>query len=392
MSYNYFDYSAATPVDPKVLKEMEAFQSKHFANPSSLHRLGKEMRENLEDSRKRIAKILGAKSAEIIFTSGSTESTRIAIEGVSKQFPAGRVMISSIEHEATRSIFDHLEATGRMGTVVTVDESGLINPHLLQATLNDSTVLVCVQYANHEIGTIQPISKISQIIESVRKDRASRGITLPIYLYVDAAQAALLSLSVDRLGVDLMSLSANKFYGPVGVGALYIRTGVEIAAINSAGGQESGLRGGTENVVGALGMAAALELTQRSRASETKRLEDLRNHLWKELHEKLDGISLNGSIKNRLPGNLNICIDGAAGETMVAYLDKEGFGVSTGSACTAANEDPSKVLLSIGLSRHQAESSLRISMGGYTIKKDVSGLIKALVKVTPRVRELTKKA
>ncbi len=391
MSYKYFDYAASTPLDPKVQKEMLNFQNKHFANPSSLHRLGKEMRESLESSRKRIANILGAKPAEIIFTSGSTESTRIAIEGIAKKFPAGRVLISSIEHDATRSIFEQLEGAGRMGSIITVDESGVINPQLLEATLNDSTVLVCVQYANHEIGTIQPIAKISQIIEAVRKDREARGITLPIYLYVDAAQASLLTLSVARLGVDMMSLSANKFYGPVGIGSLYIKTGVEIASLNPAGGQESGLRGGTENVSGALGMAVALEQAQKSRNSETKRLEGIRDHMWKEL-KKIDGVSLNGSLKSRLPGNINVCIDGSPGETMVAYLDKEGFGVATGSACTAANQDPSHVLLAIGLSRQQAESSLRITMGRQTSKKDVDALIKALAKVTPRVRELTKRA
>ena len=392
MSYKYFDYAAATPLDSKVAKEMRDFQSENFANPSSLHRLGKEMRESLENSRKRIAKVLGSKPAEIIFTSGSTESTRIAIEGIAKKFPAGRIMMSSIEHDATRSIFEQLESAGRMGTLVTVDESGVINPQLLEATLNDSTVLVCVQYANHEIGTIQPIAKIAQVIAEARKDREARGITLPLYLYVDAAQASLLSLSVARLGVDLMSLSANKFYGPVGVGTLYIRTGVEIAPLNPAGGQESGLRGGTENVSGVLGMAVALQQVQKNRQSETKRLEVLRNHLWQELNKKVEGVSLNGSIKNRLPGNLNICIDGAAGETMVAYLDKEGFGVATGSACTAANQDPSHVLLAIGLSRVEAESSLRITMGRDTTKKDVDALIKTLVKVIPRVRELTKRS
>lgn len=392
MSYKYFDYAASTPIDPKVLKEMGDFQRKNYANPSSLHRLGKEMRASLEDSRKRIAKVLGAKPAEIIFTSGSTESTRIAIEGVAKKFSAGRVMMSSIEHDATRSVFEQLESAGRMGTILTVDETGIINPQLLKATINDSIVLVCVQYANHEIGTIQPIAKVAQILAETRKDRDARGITLPIYLYVDAAQSSLLSLSVSRLGIDLLSLSANKFYGPVGVGALYIRAGVGISPLNTAGGQESGLRGGTENVAGALGMASALELVQKSRQSETKRLEGLRDYLWKEIQKKVEGVSLNGSSKSRLPGNLNITVDGAAGETMVAYLDKEGFGVATGSACTAANQDPSHVLLAIGLSRQQAESSLRITMGRGTTKKDVDGLIRAMTKVVPRVRELTKKA
>lgn len=389
--YVYLDYAAATPIHPKVMERMNSLQKQGFANPSSLHSAGRQQRKILEEARKGVARALGAKPTEIVFTSGSTEASRMAIEGICRHFPAGRILMSAIEHDCAKGVFDELEKRGRLGSVVTVDSSGVVDPQMVNALIDDSTVLVCVQYANHEIGTIQPISKIAAIINQVRDDRRQKAVSLPIYLYVDAAQAGLLSLNVSRLGVDLMSLGANKFYGPAGIGALYARTGVELEPLNRAGGQEMGLRGGTQNVAGAAGMQLALEIVQHSRAAESKRLLALRNWLWKEISDRINHVQLNGDMRSRLPSNLNFCIDGAPGEQLVAYLDKEGFGVATGSACTAANQKPSRILLAVGLDRQQAESSLRITLGSSTTKSDLERFVKVLEKVVIRIRELTAK-
>ena len=384
----YLDYAAATPLDPRAHTAMEPYLKGEFANPSSLHTPGRRQRAALEGARTQIARVLGAKPAEIIFTSGSTEAANLAMQGVMKGFPRGRVVISAIEHEAVRQVAAGLGHEGHQTGVLTVESSGGVRPEQVATVIDDHTVLVCVQYANNEVGSIQPIAKIAAEIARVRADRIARKVATPLYFYCDAAQAGLLNLQVARLGVDLLSMGGSKLYGPAGSGFLYVRTGVSLRPIMFGGGQERSLRSGTENVAAAVGLAQALELVQADRATEARRQAVLRDWLWQELSTHIEGLTLNGGIKSRLPGNLYFSVTGAAGETLVSYLDAEGIAVATGSACTAAHQEPSHVLLALGLSREQAESSLRITLGRATTKTDLQRLVRVLTAAVPRVRQL----
>jgi cysteine desulfurase len=385
----YLDHAAATPMDPGVFKAMKPYITDKFANPSSPYAAGREASEALEAARKRISTVLGAKPLEIIFTSGSTEAANLAIMGVAAKFPYSRIVVSSIEHEAVLDCMAALERQGRLTGVLPVVSNGIMDPESVVAGVDDTTALVCVMYANNEIGTIQPLVKISQQIAQIRASRKERGITLPLYLYTDAAQAGDLNLQVNRLGVDMMSLGGSKIYGPKSSGFLYVRTGVDIEPLIYGGGQERGLRSGTQNVAAALGLATALELMQKTKDKEVKRQSALRDYLIGEIIKKIEGTRLNGDRKLRLASNINITIPGVSGESLVLYLDKAGYQVATGSACTAANEDPSHVLLALGLTKHQAESSLRITLGRSTTKQDLVGLVRALAAAVARLRELS---
>jgi cysteine desulfurase len=384
----YFDYAAATPPDLRVLKAMKPYQDEGWANPGSLHTPGRKARAALKAARASVAKSLGAKPAEIIFTSGSTEAANIAIQGVARLQYTGRLVASAIEHEAVLQCVAAMEHEGHQVGVLTVGDEGIVHSEQVPVAIDDLTTLVCLQYANNEIGTIQPIAQVAAEVARIRADRTARGITTPLYLYCDAAQAGLLNLQVARLGADLLSLGGSKFYGPAGSGILYVRTGVQLRPLLHGGGQERGLRGGTENLAAAVGFAAALELIQTTRTSEAKRQTLLRDELW-EAVVKLGGITINGSLKQRLAGNLNLTVAGAAGETLVAYLDAAGFAVATGSACTASSEDPSHVLLALGLTSEQAHSSLRITLGRPTTKAEIGKLIRALRAIVPRVCALS---
>jgi len=384
----YFDYAAAMPPHPRVLKAMAPYFKSGWANPSSLHAPGRAAHQALEAARAGVAKALGAKPTEIIFTSGSTEAANMAIQGVAKLRRSGRLVASAIEHEAVLECLTAMEGEGHQTGIITVGEQGVIQAGQVTAAIDDLTTLVCVQYANNEIGAIQPIATITAEIAAIRADRESRRITTPLYLYCDAAQAGLLNLQVARLGVDLLSLGGSKLYGPAGSGVLYVRTGVQLRPVVFGGGQENGLHSGTANLPGAVGLATALEIMQSDRASEAKRQVVLRDGLWQAL-QKLPGVTINGSLKQRLAGNLNITIEGASGETLVAHLDAAGLAVATGSACAAANQDPSHVLMALGRTREQASSSLRITVGRPTTKTEVQQLHRALIKLVPRVRELS---
>lgn len=381
----YLDYAAGTPVDPRVWKEMEPYIHQRFANPASLHSLGREQAGTLEDARGRVAKTLGAKPAEIIFTSGSTEGARIAIQGVGAKFPYARIVATVLEHQAVLQELHQLEGAGRHVSLVTVGSSGVIDVNQLVDSIDDLTALVCMQYVNSEIGTIQPVRAIGKLVAEIREDRRKRGITLPLYFYCDAAQAGLLSLQVSRLGVDIMTLGGSKLYGPSGGGVLYIRTGVEIEVMASGSGQERGLRGGTVNVAAAVGMAAAVEFAQSERAAESKRLLELRDWTASEIMS-LEGVRINGDMKQRIASNINFSIQDVSGETALAYLDAAGFAVATGSACSAASQEPSHVLRAIGCSVLAAESSLRITFGRYTTKAELAAFVKALHQTIDKIR------
>jgi cysteine desulfurase len=375
----YLDYAAATPLDPRVEAEMAPFRREVFANPSSAYAMGRAAAAQLENARRRVARVLGAKPAEIIFTSGSTEAVQLGLIGAVRA-NHGAVVVSAIEHQ---SVLLAAEAA-REVRLAKVSSEGRIELENLDSLTNDETVAVVVQYANSEIGTIQPIIKISEFVKRIRSDRKKRGIKLPLYFFCDAAQAGHLPLAVDRLGVDMMCMGGSKLYGPHGGGFLYVRSGTNVAPLVAGDGREGGLRPGTENVEAAVGLAAALELMQAERKTESARQSDLKLGLRQEMTGRFPGIRINGP-ENGSPGIMNFTLEGLSGEDLVAGLDAAGFAVATGSACSAANEEPSHVLRAIGLTPSQAASSLRVSLGRATTKGELKDFVVALAAIVNRL-------
>jgi cysteine desulfurase len=403
----YLDHAAATPLDPQVFAAMVPFLRDQFANPSSLYRAARDTRRAVEDARHRIANVLGAKLTEVIFTSGGTEGDNLAIQGVLRAHPGAHWVTTAIEHDAVLRLVDALDPTvaqeggaqpstqGHPATVVPVKPTGLVDPAAVTAAVTDDTVLVSVMLANNEIGTIQPVANIAAALTRIRADRAGRGVDRPLYLHTDATQAPnYLSLHVTRLGVDLLTLNGSKIYGPKGVGALYVRQGTALEPLQYGGGQERERRSGTENVAGIVGLAAALELAATARDTEARRLTALRDRLLRALTDPgspayVPGARLNGDRKRRLPNNLNLTIPGADGEAMVLYLDNAGVQASTGSACSTGSLDPSHVLLALGLTPNEANSSLRLTLGRGTDDAAVDYVAQTLPQIIQRVRELT---
>ncbi|MBI3983716.1 cysteine desulfurase [Candidatus Microgenomates bacterium] len=380
LSKIYLDYAAATPIDRRVLAVMAPYWDERFYNPAALYQPAREVKRDLERARAKIAKWLGARPSEILFTAGATESINLALRG---SIHSGRdeLIVSAIEHEAV------LAAAGLKAKLVRVKNDGQIDMERLRELITDQTKLVSVGYVNGEVGTIQPIIKISRLIQQVRTDRARRGIRQALLFHTDAAQAAgYSSLAVNSLGVDLLTLSGSKIYGPKQAAVLYVRTGVNLLPLVVGGGQERGLRAGTENVAGIIGLAQALEIAQTQRVSETARLQSLRNGLIKQLSKTIKGVSVNGATKQRSPANLNITIAGVSGETLVHYLDQRGVMVSTGAACSANSDKPSHVLLALGLSKEQVNSSLRISLGRPTTATELKRFVSLLQAVVQQLR------
>lgn len=373
----YLDYAAATPVDSRALDAMQPYLSDRFYNPSAVYMAARKVRSDVELFRARVANVLGAKDQEIIFTAGGTEANNVVIHGVMQKFPDANIVISSIEHESV------IEPAGQYEKrIVPVDGKGFIDLTALEEAIDENTVLVSVMYANNEIGTIQPLAQISALIAKLRQVRTNKK---PLYFHTDACQAAnFLDLSVARLGVDLMTLNGGKIYASKQSGCLYIRTAVEIKPLISGGGQESGLRSGTENVAGISSFATMLQNVQTDRKQETKRQKQMSEALFATLSQKLPDVSLNGSTKNRLPNNLNIQVPGADGERLLMELDEAGIMVSTGSACTASNDEPSHVLKAIGLNDAQASASIRISLGRPVQAEQIPHIASAMIAVIQR--------
>lgn len=352
----YLDHAAATPVHPQVLEAMQPYFTEQFANPSSLYAAARVTREALVAARASVANNLGAKPTEIIFTAGATESINLAIQGVMRKFPDGHIVTTTIEHEAV------LESVKRFDHSI-VDVADVIS------SITDKTVLVSVMMANNEVGTILPIKELAAEIATIR---ASRTNDLPLYFHTDAAQAGTtLDLHVSRLGVDLLTLNGGKMYGPKQSGILYVRTGTQLKPLIYGGGQERGMRSGTENVALAVGFAKALELAQADRKAESQRLEVLRDQLQKSILGAIPEVVVNGDQRHRLPHNLNITLSGLDGEAAVLYLDNAGVQASTGSACSIGRDEPSHVLLAMGCSPEEANASLRFTLGRQTTDADI---------------------
>ncbi len=385
----YLDHAAATPLDPAVLEAMLPYLQDDFANPSSLYMAARTTRGAVEEARASIANILGAKPTEIVFTSGGTEGNNLAVQGVLRAHPGAGWVTTSIEHDAVLAPVKPMEAAGHPAVVVPVKPDGIVRVPDVVAAISDETVLVSVMLANNEIGTIQPVGDVAKAIAAIRADRARRGVDLPLYLHTDAVQAAnYLDLHVTRLGIDLLTINSSKIYGPKGTGALYVRHGTKLEPLHYGGRQERGRRSGTENVAGVVGLARALELAADMRAGESRRLSELRDQLATGLLQALPDAIINGDPRRRLPNNLNLTIPGAEGEALVLYLDNAGIMASTGSACSTGSLDPSHVLLAIGRTPAEANSSLRLTLGRSTTADQIEVILKALPPVVQRLRQI----
>lgn len=376
----YMDHAATTPVRPEVWEAMLPYFSTEFGNPSSVYSWGRSARKALDSARDKVAALLGASASEIVFTSGGSEGANLAIKGVAwaDQNKGKHIITSAIEHHAVLDTVLWLETQGFEVTILPVDEYGLVSPAQVEAALRPDTILVSIMHANNEVGTIQPISEIGAI---VRRHGAR--------FHTDAVQTAgSLDLKVDALNVDLLSISAHKFYGPKGVGALYVRKGVRLSPHIHGGGQEKRRRSGTENVAGIVGLAKAFELAQAERETEVPRLTRLRDRLIEGL-QRIPNTRVNGSLDSRLPGNVNVCFEYIEGESLLLNLDLRGIAASSGSACTSGSLDPSHVLLAMGLSHEIAHGSLRLTLGRDNTEEDVDFVLQEIPGIVERLRSMS---
>lgn len=373
----YLDNAAATPLDPVVLAAMQPFLTDMFYNPSATYDSARDVRRALDTARAEIAHHIGARPNEIIFTAGGTEANNVAIHGVMKQFPDANMVVSAIEHDSALNPAEQYNTK-----VAPVGVDGRVDLDAIRGQIDDQTVLVSVQYANNEIGTVQPVKDIAQLIAAIRQARQKSNNTLPLYLHTDACQAsAYLDIHASRLGVDLMTINASKIYGPKQTGALFIKKGTLVLPHMQGGGQERGLRSGTENTANCVGFARALSLVQGRRHEEVARLRLLQKTFMASLQGKIPSIVVNGSLKHRLPNNVHITVPGRDNERLMMELDRRGIMCAVGSACSASSDEPSHVLTAIGLSEQEAQASLRFTMGKDTSEADVQYVVTALEEI-----------
>jgi cysteine desulfurase len=375
----YLDHAATTAVDPRVVEAMLPYFSQHYGNASSIYALGRAAHRSLDEARETIAAILGCRPTELIFTSGGSESDNLAIKGVAQasQKKGNHLITSAIEHHAILHTCQYLEKFGWQVTYLPVGKHGRVSPGELERAITEQTTLVSIMYANNEIGTIQPIGEIAQLCRARR-----------IPFHTDAVQAGgALDLNVTRLGVDLLSLSAHKFYGPKGVGLLYVRQGTRILPQLQGGSQERNRRAGTENVAGIVGMAEALRLAYANLEETNARLRTLRDQLIERLLT-IPGAHLTGHPSERLPNNASFCFERIEGESVLLNLDLLGIAASSGSACTSASLDPSHVLVALGIPIELAHGSLRLTLGKENTQEDVDTICAALPGILEQLRAL----
>ncbi|MGB9641748.1 MAG: cysteine desulfurase NifS [Candidatus Ratteibacteria bacterium] len=378
----YLDHNATTPCDTAVVEEMKKWHTEMFFNPSSIYTPSQKTKEAVEKARARVAKMLDASPDEIIFTSGGTESNNIAITGTClwKKNKGNHIITSLIEHHAVLNTCKFLEKQfGFKVTYLPVDKYGLVDPDDVKKAITDETILISIMAANNEIGTIEPIEEIGRIAKE-------NGIAF----HCDGVQVAgKLPVSVKQLNVDFFSLSAHKFYGPKGIGALYVRKGVKFRPITYGGHQEKGLRPGTENVPGIIGLGKACEIAENLMVEDASKEEQLRDFLEKKLVESIPEIIVNGHPEKRLYNTLNICVKYVEGESMLLHLDMEGICASSGSACTSGSLEPSHVLLALGLSHEIAHGSLRFSLGRANTIEDIERTALVLPKIVEKLRKMS---
>ena len=377
----YMDHSATTFVKPEVLKTMIPYFTEHFGNPSSLYAIARYSKKAIDTARVQTAKALGADPEEIYFTSGGSESDNWAIKGVAlaNRKRGNHIITTRIEHHAVLHTCQFLEKEGFEITYLPVDQYGLVNPDDLEKAITDKTILISVMYANNEIGTIEPVAELGAI---ARKHK--------VYFHTDAVQAVgNVPIEVKSQNIDLLSLSAHKFYGPKGVGALYIRKGVRIENLIHGGSQENKRRAGTENIAGIVGLGKAIELATTDIPGHNATIKAMRDRLIKGVLEKIPNSRLNGHPEKRLPGNFNVSFEFIEGESMLLWLDEEGICASTGSACTSGSLEPSHVLLATGLPVEISHGSLRLTLGDANTEGDVDFVLGVLPKVVQKLRDMS---
>ena len=376
------DHAATTSTDVEVVKAMEPYFTLKYGNPNSIHSFGQEAREAVEEARGKVAHLIGANPAEIVFTAGGTEADNYAIKGIAwaNQKKGNHIITSKIEHHAVLHSCQFLEKQGLKITYLPVDKYGLIDPEDVKKAITDKTILVTIMHANNEIGTIEPIKEISKVVKKAG-----------VYFHTDSVQTTgHIPIDVNDLGVDMLSMSGHKFYGPNGIGALYLRKGIKIVTLIDGGAQEKNRRAGTENLAGIVGMGKAAELAEK-RLLQGKEDEviKLRDKLIKGITEKIDHTRLNGHPTKRLPGNANFCFEFIEGESMLLSLDMEGVAASSGSACTSGSLEPSHVLLAIGLPPEIAHGSLRLTLGKDNAEEEIDYVIDILPGIIEKLRVLS---
>ncbi|MGI6669368.1 MAG: cysteine desulfurase NifS [Acetivibrionales bacterium] len=377
----YFDHAATTPVRKEVLEAMLPYFRQKFGNPSSIYSIGRESKKAIEEARETISGIIGAEPREIFFTGSGTEADNWAIKGVAyaNRQKGRHIITTAIEHHAVLHACQYLENDGFEVTYLPVDQDGLVTAEQVRAAIRPDTILVSIMFANNEIGTIQPIAEIGKVTRE-------KGV----YFHTDAVQAmGNVNINVSEMNIDMLSMSAHKFYGPKGVGALYINKGVKITSFIHGGAQERGRRASTENVAAIVGMAKALEIAAARMEQHNKKLMALRDRTIKEIQEKIPFVRLNGHREKRLPGNVNFTFEFIEGESLLLMLDMKGIAASSGSACTSGSLDPSHVLLAIGLPHELAHGSLRITFGEENSDEDVDYLLDVLPPIVQRLREMS---
>lgn len=377
----YFDNAATTKLDSDVLNDMMPYLTDNYGNASSIYKLGKASRKAVEEAREKVANILNCKPNEIYFTAGGSESDNTAIKGIARanKNKGNHIITSKIEHPAVLDSCHDLEKEGFEVSYISVDENGTIDLEELKKEIKPTTILISVMTANNEIGTIQPIKEIGEIAHEYN-----------IYFHTDAVQAiGNIKIDVNEMNIDSLSLSGHKFYGPKGIGALYVKNGVSFNKYISGGHQERNKRAGTENVAGIVGLACAMERAYKELDEHNKKISELRDYYESSIFEKIPYVKVNGNVKNRLPGNSNISFRYIEGEGLLLNLDLKGICASSGSACTSGSLDPSHVLLAIGLPHEIAHGSLRISIGKYNTKEEIDYLIDSLVEIVNKLRNMS---
>ena len=376
----YLDNSATTRLDEDVLSCMLPYLKEEYGNASAVYKLGRKARSAIEEAREKIAKELNCDASEIYFTSGGTESDNTALRGIAHRYSekGKHIITSKIEHPAILETCKDLEKEGFNISYIGVDRNGIIDLEELEKAITKDTILISVMFANNEIGTIEPIQKIGEIAKAHS-----------IYFHTDAVQAIGSSrIDVQKLNIDLLSMSSHKFYGPKGIGALYVRKGIHFKNVLTGGHQEKNKRPGTENVPAIVGMGRAIELAYSNLDEHVNHIKSLRDYLYNEIKSKLPDVIINGDMENRLPGNLNMSFKEIRGETLLVNLDMKGIYASIGSACTSGSLDASHVLLAIGVKEEIAKGSLRISIGKYNTKEEIDYLIESLVEIITRLRKI----